>query len=91
MRYHLSTLKREVQRLKGSSEAGNAPIVLNLCDGSIYTIRTKDMCGFGAAAIFDEGSAEHNAVNLVVEPKNKIVQLLTWILCKPTEVKGHAE
>lgn len=81
MRYHLSTLKREVQRLKGSSEAGNAPIVLTLSNGQTYSIRSKDICKFGAAALFDEGSAEHEAVKSAVGIKNKAIELLQMVLC----------
>lgn len=80
MRYHVSTLKREVQRLKGSLEAGNAPILLTLSDGSTYSIRGKEICKFGCAALFDEGSAEHTAVRQAVEPANKMVQLLKMCL-----------
>jgi len=84
MRYHLSTLKREVQRLKGSVEAGNAPIVLILGNGETYSIRSKDICKFGAAALFDEGSSECRAVQQAVEPANKMIQLLKMVLDEPT-------
>ncbi len=86
MRYHLSTLKREVSRLKGSIDAGNAPVVLNLGDGENYSIRSKDLCKFGAAALFDEGSCEHRAIKLAIEPINPLARLLQMVLCGKGEL-----
>lgn len=83
MRYHVSTLKREVQRLKGSSEAGNGPIVLNLGNGETYTIRGKDICKFGCTALFDKGSTEYGAAKQAVEPANRMIQLLKMVLDEP--------
>jgi hypothetical protein len=79
-RYHLSTLRREVDRLKSGIEADNAPIVLNLSNGETYSIRSKSICKFGAAAIFDEGSPECKAVKQAVEPTNKMIKLLQMVL-----------
>lgn len=80
MRYRVSTLKREVQQLKESNDIGNAPIVLNLENGKTYSIRSKEICRFGCAALFDEGSAECEIVKQAVEPKNKMIQLLQMCL-----------
>lgn len=80
MRYHLSTLRRELDRLKAKGEDANAPIMLNLDDGSTYSIRSKDICKFGSVALFDEGSAEYVAVKQAIDPTNKMVQLLQMIL-----------
>ncbi len=79
MRYHLSTLKREVQRLKGKIDDGSI-IVLNLSNGETYQVKEKNLCTFGATALFDADSSECRVVTDAVEPKNKMIQLLKMVL-----------
>ncbi|HEV2136563.1 MAG TPA: hypothetical protein VGR47_20255 [Terracidiphilus sp.] len=71
--------------MKGSIDATNALIVLNLGNRETYSIRSKDICRFGCAALFDEGSAEYRAAKQAVEPTNRIIQLLKMVIDDPTK------
>lgn len=82
MRYHLSTLRRQVEQLKAKLDDG-AIITLNLNNGEIRQIRDKDICKWGANALFNpagpEAAAIKNATNST-ESNGKMVELLKMVL-----------